>query len=135
MLRVKRGGSVPHRGRVYKEGEELPEDELRPKQKAELLRKGGYAEVVDVAEAAPTLPPGVADLSPGKKPTELAKQIKGTPEPAAATATPTWNLDPAQLEGKSLDELNVMISERDPKIPELNDRDEAVAWLTQDFEG
>lgn len=44
-----------------------------------------------------------------------------------------WDLDPDGLKGKSLEELNVMVAERDPEIPALDTVEEAVAWLSQDF--
>ena len=46
--------------------------------------------------------------------------------------TSKWTLDPEKLTGKSLDELNVMVSERDADVPAFSTAEEAVAWLSQD---
>ncbi len=45
-----------------------------------------------------------------------------------------WVLDPADLQDKSLDELNVMILERDDELEQFETVEEARAWLTQDYE-
>lgn len=44
-----------------------------------------------------------------------------------------WSIDPASLTSKTLDELNVMILERDEKIEPFETPEEAVAFLSQDF--
>ena len=41
--------------------------------------------------------------------------------------------DPATLEGKSVEELNVLLKECDPEIEPMDTAAEAVAFLTQDF--
>ncbi len=44
-----------------------------------------------------------------------------------------WNRDPALLQQKSLEKLNILISEIDPAVAPFETREEAVAHLTQDF--
>lgn len=45
-----------------------------------------------------------------------------------------WNLDPAGLRGMSVEQLNVMVLERDAKVTPFETIEEAVWWLTQDYE-
>lgn len=45
-----------------------------------------------------------------------------------------WVHNPANLEGKPLEELNVMVAEIDPDIPPFNTIEEAMAQLSLDFE-
>ncbi|MEK7862482.1 MAG: hypothetical protein AAB295_04370 [Chloroflexota bacterium] len=54
-----------------------------------------------------------------------------------ASGSAPWNLDPAQLDGKDLETLKVMIAERDPKfaLDEVTEVEEAVALLSRDFAG
>lgn len=49
------------------------------------------------------------------------------------TPDSVWNLDPAILTDKSLEQLNVMVLERDKGIAQFADADEARAWLSQDY--
>ena len=44
-----------------------------------------------------------------------------------------WTLNPSALEGKSLDELNVMVAERDSSIEPFETSEEAIAHLSQDY--
>lgn len=44
-----------------------------------------------------------------------------------------WSEDPGALEGKSLDELNLLIIEKDPSSVPMETPEEARAWLSQDF--
>lgn len=44
-----------------------------------------------------------------------------------------WNFDPLMLNAKALEQLNAMIMERDPKTPPMPTKEEAVAFLSQDF--
>lgn len=45
-----------------------------------------------------------------------------------------WQLNPADLCGKNLTQLNIMILEKDPSAEPFGSMDEAVACLTKDFE-
>lgn len=53
---------------------------------------------------------------------------------APPTLTSLWTLNAADLTGKTVEELNAMILERDPKATPCADVNEAIAWLTQDAE-
>ena len=46
-----------------------------------------------------------------------------------------WNINPRTLVGKNLDQLNIMIAERDTKAPRFETLEEAAAFLTKDFRG
>lgn len=46
-----------------------------------------------------------------------------------------WDADPATLQDKSLEALNVMIQEIDASVEPFNDENAAIAWLSQDFDG
>lgn len=45
-----------------------------------------------------------------------------------------WVLDPDDVKDRSLDELNVMILERDENLEQFETVEEARWWLTQDYE-
>jgi hypothetical protein len=47
-----------------------------------------------------------------------------------------WSIDPATLRGMTLEQLNVMVAERDEKgeIKAFTTIEEAIAFLSQDFE-
>lgn len=49
------------------------------------------------------------------------------------TAKTPWSTNPAELSETSLEDLNIMILERDPTIAPFETREEAVAQLTMDF--
>lgn len=44
-----------------------------------------------------------------------------------------WAINPLALEQRPLEELNVMVRERDPSIPPFKTREEAIAKLSSDF--
>ena len=54
-------------------------------------------------------------------------------EPVIEQQKSPWILDPATLEGKSLQELNAMIFERDPSIDPLPSAERAKELLSMDF--
>lgn len=57
-------------------------------------------------------------------------------EGRSVRVTPSkWTVDPADVEGWSLDQLNVRIKEIDERVEPFETVEEAVAWLSQDFEG
>jgi len=45
-----------------------------------------------------------------------------------------WNFDPALLAGKEIDQLNVMIQERDPSVHPFDTVEEAIAFLSSEFQ-
>ena len=52
---------------------------------------------------------------------------------AGSVAPSPWTLDPTQLEGLDVHDLNVMIQERDPRMPTVPTVEQAGAILTRDF--
>lgn len=57
------------------------------------------------------------------------------PEGRTGLVSPSkWSLDPADLQDKGLDELNVMILEREEDLEQFETIEEARAWLTQDYQ-
>ena len=110
MLRVALDRSVlMSNGIALPPGAEVPEGEFTADRIEALLRKGflvdGDAPEIEEQEGR-----GL-DVTPSK-----------------------WSLNPADLEGKDLDELNVMVLERDETVDPFETVEEAVAWLSQDFE-
>ncbi len=67
-------------------------------------------------------------FDPARKPDLIERGRTGLVTPSI------WILDPADLQDKNLDELNVMILERDDELDQFETVEEALAWLTQDFE-
>jgi hypothetical protein len=59
----------------------------------------------------------------------------GHAPPAPPRAPGLWNVDPSKVVGKSLEELNTMVLERDPSIAPLSTAGEALAQLSADFRG
>lgn len=75
---------------------------------------------------------GGAVVRTGPKDTTI--KVSEPPAPVADSAAGSkWVLNPATLEGKSLDELNVMVAERDKSIDPLTSIENAVSLLSQDF--
>lgn len=54
------------------------------------------------------------------------------PNPEDMRPTSSWKLDPAQLQGKPLQELNLMVLEIDNSIAPFETVEEAIAQLSQD---
>jgi hypothetical protein len=46
-----------------------------------------------------------------------------------------WNINPVDLVGKTLVELNIMILEKDPDADAFGDLNEALEYLSKDYEG
>lgn len=70
----------------------------------------------------------------------LGQIPSGQPQaPAVAPVAPAqvaagkWNLNPKDLNEKSLKQLNQLAAERQPGIAEFRDKREAVAFMSQDF--
>jgi hypothetical protein len=108
--------------------------------------KSGFVRRTDAPDVPPATmqtlgPDGRVAIVPTKDVTAVQEREKSAPaesapvEPAPAGTGP-FNLDPAGLAGKSLDELKLMIAERDARIEvaELRDVESAVALLSANFE-
>jgi hypothetical protein len=79
--------------------------------------------------------PHEVDLNQGERAMETApKGVSVTPQPVITSHGP-WDVDPATLIGKDVNELNVMIAERTVGLNEAQQfetPEEAIAWLSQD---
>ena len=68
------------------------------------------------------------DNAPGSSP---VAGLSESGNPVAVNSR--WDLDPDGLRGMTLDQLNVMILERDDSVEPQETVEEAVEWLSQDF--
>lgn len=89
------------------------------------------------AQPVPRSPEGQKTDSPEVKVPEEAPPVE-TVEPqngkdASGAPAGKWNLDPKAIKTKTLEELNIIVLERDPAVAPFADIGEARAWLTQDF--
>lgn len=149
-LKVKKGGSICGPNNViYKEGQVIPKGVLSPEQIKEHLRSGFLRTVSSTVDRLPTLEEimkaGYGEDSAKKLQAELAqKEAEDAPgmQPESALSPEgkpipvhfgKWDLDPEKLQGLDLDQLNVMVLERDPSIEEFQTVEEAIEWLSQDF--
>lgn len=104
-------GAVDKLGRHYRPGAEVDASDF---QDAQSLLDAGYLtkEPQPEAPAAPVLDREAGEGSP----------------------PPKFDIDPATLEGKELDELNVMALEIDAELDPFETVVEAIEYLSQDFE-
>ncbi len=110
---VSKGYSVYHAGRHYKENEiiDLPEEKVRS------MERSGHVN----SKRTVQVPLGGVD-SEGK-PTKVEK----------VEVASRFAFDPDGLRGLDLDQLNVMIAERDPSVEPYESVEEATAHLSQDW--
>lgn len=142
--RVSQGGSIlGYKQRVFAPGEIVPDDYFKSDVLKQHLKSGYLVHNTRLVLPAGALPPGVSapvaletelDLTPegiakakGEKPIEIDDE----PEPAVAHGI--WSLDPDGLRRMHVEELNVMIQERDSGVDPFDTSKEAAAWLSQDF--
>lgn len=85
-----------------------------------------------VIQAPPAIP---ADLTEGSIVGRAGQQPRLTPEEIAFANRPVskFAIDPDGLSGMDLDDLNVMISERDENAQPCDTVEEAIGILSQDF--
>lgn len=127
------------------------------KQIEEMVRSGyvvahNKAEVIDPSQFTPT-PPGL-DKTPAlpvdttddrhsTPPDKIVVTTSGGVQSSSYTAPPEeiaksdpspWTIDPATIEGMDLDQLNVMVKERDESVSLFADEEEARAFLSQDYD-
>lgn len=142
-----------HGRRLLRAGQELP-DNLTKQQINELLGSRHIFPVgssVEIDRKTKDLtPPGVQPPLPVPSDNDLTKpsprdriiitqpgdvQTRVSPKPvvAAKSQKSPWVLDPTLLKGKSLDDLNVMLLERDDQAEVFDTPEEAIAFLSQDF--
>jgi|GEM_PF-3269456 len=152
------GGALLEAGSIFTQGEPIrlqgnSYPPLTSPQIEEHLRSG-YLQLYGIKDEPITAsdltdsPPGKVETPPlpgpgkdGIDPKEAVMSIntggvevssKPTAPPVVQEQSP-WNLDAETLQGKDVDELNVMILERDENGPEFETKEEAMAFLSQDF--
>ena len=81
---------------------------------------------------------GIPDASdPGAgailSPATVTQPIPGPEVDGAGSPKSPWIFDPAELAGKPLDELNVIIKERDTAVEPFATVEEAIAFLSQNY--
>lgn len=87
---------------------------------------GGIPDASDGGAAVPIAASTIAD--------EVARQpIPGPVVDSAGSPKGPWIFDPATLSGKPLDELNVIIKERDEAVEPFATVEEAIAFLSQNY--
>lgn len=78
--------------------------------------------------------PELSEMTVDKEGNVVARpSVKSTVVNTGPKLTGIWTLKPADINDKSLEELNAMIIERDANIPAFDDKAEAIAWLSQDL--
>lgn len=109
--------------RMIKPGMVLPEGAVAAKELPHLLRDGFLVRR------------GSADEEQQDEPiAHMNAEGEVTPVTAVAKAAESiWTLDPKGLKGKTLDQLNAMILERDPAVAPFEDAKEARAHLSQHY--
>jgi len=161
--RVKQGGCVMHQGRIYYGGStEINNIGLTQAQLDKKVRSG-YIEPIgsydsELADAPVPLPPGadplptlpalekagVTTLSgdnpiPRRPSTTFPREVVGrptvqvTPIKAPVQVSSIWTVDPATLEGMDIDQLNVLVKDRDANATAFTEVDAAKAQLSKDF--
>lgn len=137
ILKVTKGGSVVGPNNVlYRSGQIVPGGVFSDQQVKAHLASGylrvvpGSAPVASV-ESKPEPEEGAVENPPGLDPTPSVGS-SGDLAPAPKIAS-RWVLDPDALKGMTLDQLNVMVVERDESIEPFDTVEEAIEWLSQDF--
>jgi hypothetical protein len=105
-------GGVLVMGSVLGPGDPLPDN--TPKKTLDDCKLRGFIESVSGKKA-----------SPKKSPTVNRGQFRPVSK---------WDINPVDLVGKDLTDLNIMILEKDPDFDPFTDMDAAVAFLSKDFE-
>lgn len=93
--------------------------DINDKSKRDNLDKQVFTTVPERSSAGS---PGNVMQTTSKKPAAPVTQVRSL-----------WNLDPALLKSKTIDQLNVMVQERDNAVEPFSTTPEAVAFLSQDF--
>lgn len=96
---------------LIKDGTEITEDML-PQEEIDSYLKAGF--LIDTRSAPPVLTPQKPDK----------KDFKPTSK---------WLFNPEDLEGNTLQELNLLIKERDASVDPYETTEEAIAHLSQDY--
>lgn len=162
LFRVKHGGSVyDNKGRLHVGGSLITNEHCTSQQLEEHLKSGyiepaeSYAapEAAKIVEEIPgrdQMPPlkegesvvtrasaaGVESFKVESSDDEPAKVAAATPQPSAGVVIQQesiWNLDPATLKGKDVNQLNAMVKERSLDVTPFETAEEAAAYLSKDY--
>lgn len=152
QFKVSRGCSIVGLdGKLYREGEILPPGYAPRKKIDDHVRSrhvtpiGSQDQIrIEQAPTAPGVEPpkptssgehatGVTTSEGGVQKLHLDPPATATTGTVAQSDPSPWTIDPSTLEGKDVDELNVMILERDPEQETMETVEEAVAFLSQDY--
>jgi len=134
ILKVRKGGSILcPKGKLFVGGEVIPSGVLSSKQIQQHM-KNGFLDVIKGSVATLSVEEIEAELGGDGLPpgVEAATSMGENGKPVKIASK--WNLDPDGLRGMSLDQLNVMIMERDDSIGLLDTEEEAIALLSEDYE-
>lgn len=98
----------------------------------------GSDPVTTSQDKAPAATPGnipdVSDEGVGVFASPRAEQpIPGPEVDGAGSEVSPWTFDPYMLAGKPVDELNILIKERDESVEAFETPEEAIAFLSQNF--
>lgn len=144
--RVSAGGAIlGYKQKIFKPGEIVPDDYFPAGKIEEHLQSGYLVRNTRLALPPGALPPGVSTpvameieqdltsegIAKTKADRSRAIEVKSDPEPAVAHGI--WSLDPDGLQRMQIEELNVMVQERDAGVDHFDTVPEAVAWLSQDY--
>lgn len=121
QVRIRAGVTVNHNGTIHEAGTILDVE-------GEDLARLSEAGVVILPALLDPSRPSVLEMDgpPSDHPVALAAALLKPRES-------TFDVDPALLAGVPLDQLNVMIAERDPEIGACDTVEEAVSILSKDF--
>lgn len=116
-----RKGTVTFKESLYKQGDVIDDDHLPDPQRVQHLCKVGIL----CSEEEEALPTDTITSNYGG--------VEQTKEAPARHTDKRWALDPDGLRGKPLEELNVMIKERDDSLPLMETEAEAIAFLSKNY--
>jgi len=101
-------------GQIFKPGDPLP-DNLPEDRLQDCLKRGLIIEVK-------------TGKAPPKAKVQISKAWRASHQPVSK-----WALNPADLAGKTLKQLNIMILEKDQSMEPFDTLDQAVEALSKDF--
>jgi len=132
--RVKTGTIWLPDTRQLPEGCVVPEGAIDETELAGLIKAGIVEEVALDNPSGTAAPRGPAPGKPIRSAPPLDNTEVEIPEPSPVPVKGKWNVDPALLEGKDLQDLLIMVMEIDPKW-DLSTLDEEAArfLLSKDF--
>lgn len=141
---------VTHRGMIrkprnagggyLKAGTRMTRDQIREwgmeQSLSSLLQSGFLVRLHEIEADAHSLGPGVQPPKPLPANADRGVQTHERGDKVVIQQkTSLWDADPATLQDKDLEALNVMIQELDSKVEPFSEKAAAIAWLSQDFEG